>query len=267
MSGVSVSTNLVRKARLNALSAKIFTPCVACIAYGHRCSASRPCKKCVMYSRQCVRSAPKGEREPESPRCALQIEHPLSLPSNQINTISEIIQSTLICDIEWAREALTRQRRIGFSVDNIVQSLSSVPATHHQAISKSLVFARLCPSRHKSADGNHEDLVATSASLPRAQSDVSLQDESSWDEDASMNMFMMNTEVGFMSVIFDPITGRRRSIAANAQLARKPSCSMDKSSLHVDKCSFLGMRSNLQHTLEYSLSTVMTKSANMHCAH
>lgn len=205
MHGNHISSQSLRKARLDALNAKTFLPCLSCTVYGHRCSISRPCSKCVKNSRSCIR-APEKRR----PR----IEHPLICTSTHILINCEDMQESTInvmCHLEWASAALSRQRRIGFRVDSIIHSLSSVTAKHHYAISESLAAARI----HAPAFSypSRPDIIVAA---PRFE----LQFEHKLDSTVNFEQFMADGAIGFVSVTFEPATGRRRSIVANQQMVR-----------------------------------------------
>ena len=206
----------LRKARQDALSAKTFTPCVSCLAYGHRCTMTRPCSKCIKTSRKCTRSEPKTDILDAERR--MLIEHPPAFTNTHIDMISENIRINPVCSVEWAREAILRQRRIGFYVNDTIQSLSSVPAIHHYAISASLATAKTRTSLLVSALGSKGRIPSDSRT---SQLETSLE----VGNDDIIEKFTVRDDVGFMSVIFDPITGCRRSVVANAQMASIPNIS------------------------------------------
>lgn len=212
-----VSSKSLRKARLDALSAKIFTPCVACTAYGHRCSGFRPCSSCIKHSRQCIRTVPKGDKDPDKTRSAL-IEHPLTSTTIHVNVNCKNEQASFLCSFDWARDAIMRQIRTGFCVDHLVHALACVPAIHHFAISESLAGARARAVRFiplsRVAQAEQE------YGPPRNPESHSSNPEN--DEDWRAERFATDMESGFVAVAFDPATGQRRSIVANAQLARTP---------------------------------------------
>jgi hypothetical protein len=200
-----ISTKLLRKARHDAKNAKTFTPCVSCTAYGHRCDGSRPCSKCAKYSRQCVR-----------PYIA-PIEHPVICTSTHIRMNRNGAQDDImisLCNTVWAQAAISRQRRLGFFVDDFVKSLYSVPAIHHHSISESLDSARAYTAFiiSKSKNQTKVNEIASASAL-----NVSSRENA---DNEDVEHFMSDNEVGFVSVTFDPATGQRVSIVANAQMAR-----------------------------------------------
>ena len=54
LDSLDLSTKAIRKARRCAMKARTTAHCVACRAYGNRCSDSRPCSRCKKLSRECV---------------------------------------------------------------------------------------------------------------------------------------------------------------------------------------------------------------------
>ena len=72
----------IQKARLSAIKAKTYVPCVSCLA----CSASRPCSSCTSARKPCVRAAPVNASKVHSNIQHSSVERSLQHPDTLLTS-------------------------------------------------------------------------------------------------------------------------------------------------------------------------------------
>ena len=178
MSSSVASDNLATARRL-AKRAKIFQDCVACIAYGNRCSEIRPCSSCAKRSRSCIRvtdvvTTQWGQENQD-------IEHPLTF-SSVLKLDRPPRQMHCRCKFGWAQEHLTSFLNMGCQVEHLAMAFDSFVLSDIDPVLRSI------------------EKISLRASLAGCTVSSSLDFESHeqfWD---------VNTDTAFFSVKLDPNT-------------------------------------------------------------
>ena len=138
----------IQKARLSAIKAKTYVPCVSCLAFKRPCSASRPCSSCTSARKPCVRAAPVNASKLPSNiqhsgvERALQQTGSLSTMSTQSLTIK--IDNCL----DWARAQLLQSICAGYAVQLFADTCLCLPMEYHTELNATMKNARVISAMH-----------------------------------------------------------------------------------------------------------------------
>jgi hypothetical protein len=204
---MDISSKSVQKVRRLAVSAKTYIPCVACIAYGSRCSELRPCSRCTKISKPCIRSVKlsKAETTPVD-ESKNSVEYPLTRTNIIIRMdpgpATDLIMRYM-ADIGWRKEHLTKLASVGVAVNQLLA------LSHHD----------------RSGIGNALDTATTIATLSKTammggSRPAALLVQTQGQDAVNGDELVWNAahDTGFLVIIFDTATRRRREIIANPRL-------------------------------------------------
>ena len=197
----------LRKARRMAQRAKTYSPCVACLAYGKRCSDTRPCSRCIKLSNPCIRAAKVSNRNRESDHEG--IERPIAQPGNVL-AINTNGRTHLVLELshtpDWFSKQLIRMAAKGHKIDDLASLLVTITKCFDigHALSLAKAMTQNCMALQYSQANGPPETSATSFFLQSSQRACELSTDA---------------DVGFLSIIFDPLSRRRQQLHANPRMA------------------------------------------------
>ena len=208
-----VNTKQLAKARRNAMKAAKRAPCIACIAYGGRCSDFRPCKRCVKLSRACspvaqleMHSDAQAEKDRSSRQSAASaVERPLAYsPSICINENTLPIPA-LPMQVEWAGPQITKFSALGHDVSFLSDFFASL------SIQECTVLVQAMDAAATVAGRNLQYCMTSASSMD--------QSRHSHIKDALPLCIEDTDNAAFICTCYDPSSRRRRAIVANSRRA------------------------------------------------
>ena len=202
-----VSTKGLWKARRSAMKAKIYVPCVSCLAYRRKCSEVRPCSRCLRNSNECTRVY---GTESVTLTAATRVDRP-AISTNPVLELAPrdnfVPLNKYVVGISWGLQQLMKFSARGHPIDNLAKFLMS------QYFTKNLVtISEVIQSSKKLADAIHTntELKAVDNNFTASNSHM----------DGSESMWDINIDVGFVSISFDTVSGKRRRVLANPRMAQ-----------------------------------------------
>jgi hypothetical protein len=201
---MDISSKALGKARRSAIKAKTFVPCVPCLAYGRKCNESRPCSRCSrdpgsctpVYGTKSIRTKPVPENSVE------RVDRPVTKTSKllELAPLDNFVPvKKYTSALGWGIEQLMKFSARGHPVESLAKFLTS------QFFGQNLTAIADAVQSSKNIAEN----VKMSQSVVKANAAI-----------ASMQLWDMDTNVGFVSISFDAISGRRRQVLANPCMAK-----------------------------------------------
>ena len=156
----------IQKARLSAIKAKTYVPCVSCLAFKRPCSASRPCSSCTSARKPCVRAAPVNASKLPS-----NIQHSaVDRPLRQHDTLSTASTKSHTLNIsnclDWARNQLLQSFCVGHAVQSFADTFLCLPMEYHTELNDTMRNARAVSVIHSPRFQNPPDETGTPTPNP-----------------------------------------------------------------------------------------------------
>ena len=186
-----------------------WSPCVACKAYGNRCSQARPCARCVKIGRNCTNLDDMDRSEGNARQTVVIVaERPMRFqPSLSIgDETMPMIQ--LPPELLWASIELMKNMAIGHDVAALAHFFASMHISECTELFHAMNRASSLGSRFDPPD------------LPSQQRDHPGSSSSGMDTDSNdFQYWGMETGTASFRTTFDPASRCRRAIITNARQA------------------------------------------------
>jgi hypothetical protein len=199
---MDISSKALGKARRSAIKAKTFVPCVPCLAYGRKCNESRPCSRCSRDPGSCtpVYGTTSIRTKPVPGTSVERVDRPVTKTSNllELAPLDNFVPvKKYTSALGWGFEQLMKFSARGHPVESLAKFLTS------QFFVQNLTSIADAVQSSKIIAENVKMSKSVVAATP-----------------ASMQLWDMDTNVGFVSISFDAISGRRRQVLANPCMAK-----------------------------------------------
>ena len=200
---MDISSKALWKARRSAIRAKTFVPCVSCLAYARKCSEFRPCARCSHTSSVCTivygttKTIKSNVSKMSASSCVdrpIKTSHLLELvPLDNFVPVNKYM-----FELGWGYEQLIKFSARGHPVESLTKFLTSKYFVHNLS---NIAYSVQC-SKNIAAS------LTVTISCPTAPS---------LDEGELIND--TETSIGFVSISFDSVSGKRRQVLANSYMA------------------------------------------------
>ena len=206
---MDITSDKIQRARRLAMRSRRWSPCVACKAYGNRCSQARPCARCVKIGRNCTNLDDMDRSEGNARQTVVIVaERPMRFqPSLSIgDETMPMIQ--LPPELLWASIELMKNMAIGHDVAALAHFFASMHISECTELFHAMNRASSLGSRFDPPD------------LPSQQRDHPGSSSSGMDTDSNdFQYWGMETGTASFRTTFDPASRCRRAIITNARQA------------------------------------------------
>ena len=137
----------IQKARLSAIKAKTYVPCVSCLAFKRPCSASRPCPSCASARKPCVRAAPVNAAKLPANIQHSDVDRTLQHQHGSVSSGARFTLNINDC-LAWAQTQLLKSFCAGHAIQSFADTCLYLPLEYHTELNATMKNARVVSVMH-----------------------------------------------------------------------------------------------------------------------